>query len=83
MNIDENIKQEIDIQIMITIIHIIMIIIKQNNNHFDNNNDNNNDDKLHNIFPPYINEHVNRICFEIFDKYMQMFFLKLPLFYVW
>jgi hypothetical protein len=28
MNIDENIKQEIDIQIMITIIHIIMIIIK-------------------------------------------------------
>jgi hypothetical protein len=27
MNIDENMKQEIDIQIMITIIHIMMIIM--------------------------------------------------------
>jgi hypothetical protein len=47
---------------------ILMIKNNINNDKVDFDDDNNDDDKLHNIFMPYINQNVNKICFNFFDK---------------
>jgi hypothetical protein len=67
MNVDKKPMPKINISTNIIILMIIIMIILMII--FFNVNDND-DHNINNIFPTYINENLNRDCFEIFDKHI-------------